>query len=444
MFKLPSYVNLALDILNSKGEAFIVGGCVRDLLLGREPHDYDITTNLKPYEVQELFKDYKQFNNNGLSHGTVTVLIDSYPLEITTYRIDGKYSDGRHPSSVDFTDDLKLDLSRRDFTINAMAYNSNLGLIDFFNGISDLKTGIIRTVGDPYKRFNEDYLRILRALRFKGRFKFNIETNTKYSMQLLAPNLNLISSERINQELHQILISDDILNILLDYKEIIKAIIPEMEKNFDFNQYSKWHFHDVYSHIAYVTSYVKQDFTLRLAALLHDIGKGYCFQEELIDGKLVRHFRGHAEKSCEISRVILNRLRVSNEEKEEILYLILNHDYPLESDKSIKKLILKTKDRSLDLILKLIDLKEADHKDHLINSYDIDNLRNRVIYIYNSLDALTIKDLKINGNDLINLGIKGPKIGFYLNECFNKVFNNELQNDHKILLEYIKEMVNSN
>ena len=237
MFKLPSYVNLALDILNSKGEAFIVGGCVRDLLLGREPHDYDITTNLKPYEVQELFKDYKQFNNNGLSHGTVTVLIDSYPLEITTYRIDGKYSDGRHPSSVDFTDDLKLDLSRRDFTINAMAYNSNLGLIDFFNGISDLKTGIIRTVGDPYKRFNEDYLRILRALRFKGRFKFNIETNTKYSMQLLAPNLNLISSERINQELHQILISDDILNILLDYKEIIKAIIPEMEKNFDFNQY---------------------------------------------------------------------------------------------------------------------------------------------------------------------------------------------------------------
>lgn len=238
MFRIsiPKNIALALKMLNEKGEAYIVGGCVRDALLNLKPTDYDITTSLTPDKIKEVFKDYRIINNNGEKHGTVNVIINKEKIEITTYRYEGEYLDGRHPSFVGFTDDLALDLKRRDFTINAMAYNDSKGLIDYYGGKEDLKNGIIRTVGTPSLRFGEDYLRILRGLRFMGRFNFKIEKETKDAMLNLAYGLKKISSERIVNELKEILVSKNILEILLEYRPIFTTIFPELIDTINFDQ----------------------------------------------------------------------------------------------------------------------------------------------------------------------------------------------------------------
>ncbi len=439
MFRIsiPKNIALALKMLNEKGEAYIVGGCVRDALLNLKPTDYDITTSLTPDKIKEVFKDYRIINNNGEKHGTVNVIINKEKIEITTYRYEGEYLDGRHPSFVGFTDDLALDLKRRDFTINAMAYNDSKGLIDYYGGKEDLKNGIIRTVGTPSLRFGEDYLRILRGLRFMGRFNFKIEKETKDAMLNLAYGLKKISSERIVNELKEILVSKNILEILLEYRPIFTTIFPELIDTINFDQKSKWHSHDVYTHICYVTSYTKPDFITRLAALLHDIGKPHSYQEEVIDKNVIRHFKGHAKVSYQASIEILKRLKVSNEIKNQVLFLVLYHDIEImPNKKSIKNILLKMPNLNLELFYKLIDLKKADSLDHTIKTnLDYELILNIAKEIILSGEIITLKELAIDGNDLKILGYHGSDIGKILNYLLKEVIEGRLKNQKEILLK---------
>lgn len=436
---IPKNIALALKLLNTKGKAYIVGGCVRDALLGIIPSDYDITTSLEPAAVKEIFKAYKQIDNNGEKHGTITVLIAREKIEITSFRQEGSYLDGRHPSFVKFTTSLEEDLKRRDFTINAMAYNEEEGLIDLYGGIKDLEAGIIRTVGNPYQRLSEDYLRILRALRFSGRFNFIVDSKTKEAMLELAPGLVKISKERIYNELKEILISKNILEMMLDYQKIMTTLIPELKAGIAFDQLNKWHSHDVYTHIAYVMQNTSCDLDLRLAALLHDISKPYCFQEEVVTGKVVRHFRGHATKAWEMAKIILPRLCVPKSRQKEVLFLILYHDFPLvNKPKVIKKILsLCPSENRLSTFTKFIALKKADASDHQIKDNDIDfeEIVKSAERIIKMGEAITLSDLAIKGNDLLALGFKGQEIQVCLKELLALVWQNNQLNNKEYLLK---------
>lgn len=443
---IPKNIKLALEIIQTKGEAYIVGGCVRDSLLGKKPNDYDITTNLLPSEIIELFKNYKIINNNGLKHGTVSVIINHEIIEITTFRTEGNYLDGRHPSSVNFTRNLKEDLLRRDFTINAMAYNENEGLIDYYDGISDLNKKIIRTVRDPYLRFEEDYLRILRALRFKVKLNFEIEEETKKAMLVNSNNLSKISNERIFSELSTIMLADNIDKLIIEFLPIFLFIFPELEITIDFDQKSKWHTKTLFNHLLSVCNNTPKDLALRLAALFHDIGKATCYTEEIVDNKVVRHFIHHNEESKIITKKILELLKVPNSLKDEVLFLVLYHDYNISSEKSIKRILNEIKDdNKLIYFEKLLLLKKADYSDHAIYeeiNYD-DYLKLAEDIISNS-KLLKITDLAINGYDLINLGYKGSKIKETLNKVLEEVNYNNLENKKEILLSFINESSDKN
>lgn len=439
---IPSYIEEVLDIINKYGEAFIVGGCVRDMLLGLTPHDFDITTDRTPSEIKEIFKDYKIINNNGEKHGTITIFYKHHQIEITTYRVDKDYLDGRHPSEVSFTRNLANDLARRDFTINALAYNKEKGLVDLYGGVRDLESKIIRTVNNPYNRFEEDYLRILRGLRFVSKLNFKMDEETKMASVRLAPKiLTYISGERIREELKGILLGKNVLNTLLGYHEVIFSVIPELRPCFNFKQNNPYHDHDVYTHISYVVSYAKKDFTTRLAALLHDIAKPKTYTEEYKNNRIWGHFYGHAEEGVPLARNICNRLKLSNKEKEEVLYLVKEHDTYFEVNKrQVKRLIRRTPDYSYELILKLLDLQDADNKDH-INACPTN--RDDIIKILKEIkeneEALQIKDLAINGRDLIALGYEGKEIGLLLNEVLNLVLNDKLENKKEDILNYLKK-----
>ena len=274
---LPSYVTKALDILNQHGyEAFIVGGAVRDMLLKKEAHDFDITTSALPYQTKDAFQNFKTIET-GFEHGTVTVLIDGFPLEITTYRVDGSYTDARHPDSVHFTASLKEDAARRDFTVNAMSYHPTEGIKDFFGGENDLKQGLIRAVGDPYRRFSEDALRILRAMRFASVLDFKIEEKTAIAMQERKNGLLKISAERIREELIKLICGKAARRILTEHKDVLAVIIPEIEPLFGFDQKNPHHDFDLWEHSLRVLEKAPELPHLRLAAFLHDIGKPCVF-----------------------------------------------------------------------------------------------------------------------------------------------------------------------
>ncbi len=442
VIKIPQYIKEILAILNSYGEAYVVGGCVRDSLLNLTPNDWDITTDRTPEEIKEIFKDYKIINKNGEKHGTITIFFKRRQIEITTYREDKNYLDGRHPSEVTFTRTLKNDLARRDFTINAMAYNEKIGLVDLFGGITDLKNKLIKTVGDPYKRFSEDYLRIIRGLRFVSKLGFNMEEYTlKASLDLAPKILKYISGERIREELKGILLGYNVFNTLINYKDIIANFIPELKPCFGFNQNNPYHAHDVYCHICYVVSYTKPDFISRLAALLHDIGKPQAYSEEIKDGKIRGHFYNHADISLSISRIIANRLKLSNEEKSKLYYLVKEHDSLIEPNKRlIKRLIIRTPNESKELLFQLLDLKQADQNDHLnVKPLRIKEIVEIINEIYEDNEALKISDLKINGNDLMKLGYQGKEIGQNLKELFNAVLNEEVANDYDELVNYLRK-----
>ena len=306
---LPAGVSRALTMLESAGfEAFIVGGCVRDALRGITPKDYDITTSALPEETKSVFRDWRVIET-GIQHGTITVVMDGMPLEITTYRTEGTYSDNRHPDSVSFTASLREDVARRDFTMNAIAYSPTRGMIDHFGGAEDIRRGIIRCVGDPATRFREDALRMMRGIRFASVLGFAIEKNTAAAIHENKERIPTVSAERIRVELTKLLCGANVKNVLMDWWDVIGTVIPEILPMHGFDQKTPYHIYDVWEHTAVAVSNIPPDPHLRLCALLHDIGKPPSF---FTDEKGVGHFYGHPAVSARMTEEILARLKYDN------------------------------------------------------------------------------------------------------------------------------------
>ena len=353
---MPKNVDTAINLLQSAGfEAYAVGGCVRDSLLGKTPNDWDITTSAKPENMKSVFADFHCIDT-GIKHGTVTVVIDGEPLEITTFRLDGEYEDNRHPKSVTFTSNLGADLGRRDFTVNAMAYSKMTGTVDLFGGQNDLKNKIIRCVGDPDRRFNEDALRILRALRFASALDFEIEEKTAQSLLKNCALLGNISEERIAKELLKLVCGKGAKRILTDFAPVLFEILPELQPMYKNSHDNPHHCYDIYEHTLIAVESIDPEPTLRFAMLLHDCGKPAV---KKFDENGVAHFYGHQRISAEISAQILARLKVSNKFRDEILFLVSNHDR-WELYENTEKMPRYLSKFGLDGVLKLLKVMRAD------------------------------------------------------------------------------------
>lgn len=436
--KMPANVHYLLDILEEDGyEAYIVGGCVRDSFLDKQPNDWDICTSAKPEEVIELLECYDDIEVilTGLKHGTITAHIKGENYEITTYRVDGDYTDNRRPDTVVFVDDITEDLARRDFTINAMAYSDFTGLVDPFGGYGDLDDKLIRCVRNPDDRFQEDALRILRALRFASTYGFRIEEKTAAAIHRHKDLLKNISAERIQSELTKMLCGRGVLDILLEYKDVMAVIIPELEPCIGFEQNNPYHVYDIYDHIAHaVANYRGPDISIKMALLLHDVGKPECYSEDENGG----HFYGHSVPSMRIAKDVMDRLKFDNKTKQEVVDLVLYHDadiYP--GTRSVKRWLNKIGYEMLD---KLINIKGADNGAHsemaqIALPWRFFEIRRIASDIMNEQQCFQIKDLAINGHDVIGLGIEaGPTVGKVINHLLDMVLDEEIENDHESLM----------
>ncbi len=436
MIPVSREVRLLTDKLRENGrEAFLVGGCIRDALLRKAPKDYDVATDAVPEEVIRIFAGSRVIRT-GIAHGTVTVIIDNIPVEVTTYRIEGEYRDNRRPAHVAFTDSILHDLSRRDFTINAMAYSEQDGLKDPFGGQADLEAGIIRAVGEPGRRFSEDALRILRALRLASELGFTIEPDTAEAMDRYRGNLRSIAAERVAAELMRMLCGEHILEVLLRYREILAVVLPELRPAFDFDQKNPHHCFDVYRHLAEVASRVPPVPQLRLAGLLHDIGKPGCFS---VDDEGTGHFYGHSAAGCEIAKAVTERLRLDMKTRKTVADLVYRHDLIVETtEKAVKHMMNRY---SPEFFLLLLDIKRADvlgqHPDYWYRLIILDELRRLYDAIMEEKSCFAVRDLKIDGNDLLRAGVpEGPEIGRILGGCLNAVIGGKVANAHEALLEY--------
>lgn len=436
--QIPTYAKRAMDLLNAAGfECYAVGGCVRDSLLGKEPNDWDITTIALPEEIEDVFSDYRVIET-GIKHGTVTVMIDGEPLEITTYRIDGEYKDNRHPSDVTFTRNLREDLARRDFTINALALSADGEIVDEFGGRDDLSHGIIKCVGSPDKRFLEDALRIMRALRFSATLDFDIDEATSESIHRNRELLGNIAIERVTDELLKLLVGAGprVVDILLEYRDVFAVIIPELEPCFDFDQQNKHHIYDVYEHISHSVGEAEPQPDIRLAMLLHDIGKPHCFT---VGADGMGHFYSHADIGADIAADILKRLKVSNEFYDTVWALVKYHYYPVEPNlKSVRRRLAKFGPELFD---KILLVKLADNFAHNMETGDYSGEINAVRDLIPEAmkQCFSIKDLDIDGNDLIALGVeKGPRMGEILTLLLEEVMDEKLPNEKSKLIERVK------
>ncbi len=437
---LPEHVEKIIEILEGAGhEAYAVGGCVRDSVLGRKPNDWDITTSAKPLETKALFK---RTVDTGLQHGTVTVLMDGEGYEVTTYRIDGEYEDGRHPKEVVFTADLVEDLRRRDFTINAMAYSEKEGLVDAFDGMEDLKRGVIRCVGDAEERFTEDALRMLRAVRFSAQLGFSIEKETKKAVGKLAGNLSKISAERIQAEMTKLLSSPHPEELRAAYETGITAVIlPEFDVMMKTRQNTPHHFGTVGEHTLCALTKVRAHKALRLAMLLHDIGKPAVRTTDA-DGK--DHFVGHPDESVRIAGEILHRWRFDNDTINRVKKLVRFHDLrPALTEKSVRRMIYKVGE---DIFPMLLEVQRADilaqsdyQREEKLHALGV------VESIYQEIlkkeQCLSIKGLAIGGRELVADGMKpGREIGLVLEELLNQVLEEPERNTRDYLLEYSRKL----
>ena len=438
--KLPPQVNTVFLLLDAAGyETFLVGGAVRDYVRDGSPaKDWDITTNALPEQVEAVFSEYHLIET-GLKHGTVTVVIDHEPIEITTYRIDGDYSDHRHPDSVSFTRSLKDDLERRDFTMNALAYSPKDGVVDLVGGKTDIENGIVRCVGDPDRRFQEDGLRMLRALRFASVYGTEIDEATASAIHRNKSLLRDIAAERIQSELTKMLCGPGVAAILKEFADVIAVAIPEIRPMFEFEQRNLHHNKDIWNHTILVVDNITPAPVLRWAALLHDIGKPSCFS---IGADGVGHFFGHAEKSTAFAESILSRLRFDNAGRERILRLIRYHDMPITADrKLIKRLLSK---HGEEAARQLIELHRADTLG-LSESYhsrvDIFEEANAVMdeLLREDSSCFALRDLAINGNDVMAMGFKGKQIGQVLQSCLDAVLEERIPNERGPLLSYAQE-----
>ena len=438
IFSLPNNVLKIIESLNRNNyECFVVGGCVRDMLLGNPPKDYDLTTNAKPNEILEVFKDYKTFDA-GIKHGTISVVIDNEVFEITTYRIDGDYLDSRHPENVVFTDAIEKDLSRRDFTVNAMAYSPQTGLVDYYGGVDDIKYKAIRCVGEPDIRFREDALRILRALRFASVYNFSIEFNTYNAIMNNKNLLNNISKERISSELTKIICGESCDYILRRFKEVFAVVIPEISSMFHFEQNNPHHNKTLWKHTVSSVKNIDNDEVLRMTMLLHDIGKPLA---EKMDKKGVSHYNGHEKISSTMSERILKRLRFSNSFINQVVLLIKYHDVGISTDKfSIKKMLNIMGKENFSLLLKVryADIMAQSYyqlEEKLSEYNQVKELFNEII---SNKECYQISDLAVNGKTLLGNGITdGKEIGEKLNYLLNLVMSEECKNTEEELLKFI-------
>ncbi len=431
-----------LSILEKAGfSAYIVGGCVRDTLMGIPIHDYDITTNALPQQIIEVFSDHKVIPT-GIKHGTVTVFHNDEPFEITTFRIDGEYTDSRRPNSVTFTVSLREDLARRDFTMNAIAMDLNGNIYDPFGGEDDIRNGIIRCVGNPTERFTEDALRILRAIRFSSVLGFDIEEKTAEAIHSLKSRLDNISAERISVELMKLLGGRNCVSVLLEYRDIIGQIIPELIPAFDLDQHSPYHKYDVYEHIVRAVNAVPTDIEgadiLRLTMLLHDVGKPVCFK---LDENGRGHFKGHAKVGAEMSKDILHRLKFDNKTINTVHDIIYRHSDKIESEKQIKRIINQI---GFEKFLLLIEAKKADNKAKhsfvLAEIDEFDSYSHTARHLMAENACMSISALAVNGTDLMEIGYTGKEIGVCLNNILELVIDEKIENNREKLLKYAQEM----
>lgn len=434
---IPQGALFILDRLASTGHTgYVVGGCVRDALLGRAPNDWDVCTGAKPHEMQAVFADCRVIET-GLKHGTLTVLHDGEPYEVTTFRVDGEYTDHRHPDEVIFVENVIDDLARRDFTINAMAWNPSTGLVDAFGGQEDLKRRLIRCVGEPEKRFTEDALRILRALRFASVYNFLIEEKTAQAIHALKHTLHDVAAERIRVELCKLLCGRGAEDILRQYADVIFEILPELAPMQGFEQHKpEHHLFDVWEHTLHAIGAVEPTEILRLTMLLHDSGKPSCFTMDETGG----HFYGHAKFSVEIAERALTRLRVDNATHDAVMTLVKHHDIPLEMEKpAILRRLNQFGEEGLDL---LISVHRADGIAKGVLHPEVPNawardMRKAVAEVLAEKPCFTLKDLAVNGRDLMAAGVaKGPLLGQTLNALLEAVMDGTVPNEREALIEF--------
>ena len=436
--RLPHDAYRLLQTLRAAGHsAYVVGGCVRDSLLGRLPGDWDICTSARPDEMKALFCSQRLILT-GEKHGTVAVILHGKPYEMTTYRLDGSYRDHRHPDNVQFVDDLAADLARRDFTINAMAYAPGEGLQDFFGGQADLSAGVIRAVGEADRRFQEDALRILRAIRFASVLGFELDPETDAAARRNAPLLQKISVERVFAELSKLLCGPGAGKILRAYPDILGVVLPELTPTVGFAQHNIHHCYDVYTHTAVAVDHVPPEVTLRLAAFFHDLGKPATFSMGE-DGQ--GHFYGHPKVSAALAEQILLRLRAPKRLREEVVRLVEVHDWPLSSEpRLIRRRLQQLGEEGF---FALLALQKGDAAACSLSDCTREDGRNALETAARAILAarpcLSVGDLAVNGRDVMALGYCGPGVGAALRRLLERVIAEEIPNEKTALLQSLEE-----
>ncbi len=446
--ELPRTVSELIARLENAGfSAYAVGGCVRDTLLARTPHDWDLCTSARPEEMQRVFSG-EHVLETGLKHGTLTVVVGHVPYEITTFRTDGSYTDHRHPDSVTFVEDVAGDLARRDFTVNAMAYAPRSGLVDLFGGQEDLARRVIRCVGVPAARFEEDALRILRALRFASVFDFSVDPETDRALRLLAPSMKRVAAERIREELMKLLCGPGAGRILRAYPDVLSVIVPEIGPMVGYDQQNHHHHFDLWEHTVQVVENIPPRPDLRLAMLLHDTGKPAV---RTVDDRGEAHYRGHQAVSAEIAARVTEDLRCDRETADRVIRLVRYHDITLRTDSGKVNL-----DRSF-LLRRLNRFGEEDLRT-LFQIHRADRIATghspreredaRMAERMAALDALlaekpcfTLKDLAVNGNDLMVLGLRGPALGAALQQLLEAVMDGLVPNEKESLKNYVTKFI---
>ena len=434
---LPDYVKKCIDALECAGfRAYAVGGCVRDSLLDQTPQDYDLCTNALPDQTEGVFSQYRLVLA-GKKHGTVGVITEGGVVEITTYRTEGGYRDNRHPDWVEFVPNIEADLARRDFTVNAMAWSPYHGFADPFGGQPDLEHQILRAVGDPETRFREDSLRILRGIRFAVKYRLTPETATMDAMNTLAPLMENLARERVFDELCKFLLLTTAQD-LTRFGTIVASVIPELGPMIGFDQHSPHHAYDVFTHTAHVVENVPADLPLRWAALLHDTGKIPTFTRDE-NGR--GHFYGHAPESVRIADEILRRLKAPTKLREEVVFLVDKHMTKIEpTKKNVRRWLSRLGE---DAVLSLLTFQEADMsskgtgKPQEISQFS--QIRQLIAEIREENACLSIKDLAVNGHDLMDLGIQGRAIGDTLSRLLGLVLDEQIENTKEVLLNAVRQ-----
>ena len=441
--RVPDTVSAVMAQLADAGyEAYIVGGCVRDALLGREPHDWDMTTNATPNQMKAAVGFHSI--DTGLKHGTITFVVDHEPIEVTTFRTDGVYSDGRHPDSIEFAATLEEDLSRRDFTVNAMAWSAATGVVDPFGGAADLRERLLRCVGDAHERFSEDGLRVMRALRFAAVYGFEVEEETARAAHAKKWMLSAVSEERICTELAKMMKAPNgahLAAIVKQFADVMLQVMPELEPTYGLDQENPHHDRDCWTHMVDVMAQVEPDPTLRIAALVHDAGKPAC-KVKGDDG--VAHYLGHAEKGAEIAEALLRRLKFPRRTIEEVVFLVAQHDsWPAPTARSARRFLARCGDE--ESARKLLALMKADRGAHAPGSVEdkADELEDFAVFMEAALKedtAFTVKDMEVNGRDLLAKGwAEGPALGAELQRLFDMVLSGDLPNERAALLEAVRD-----